>query len=262
MFGDVLAGKVAVVTGGAIGIGEASIRLFRGAGARCAIVDNSRERGERLEAELGGEVVFIETDVSDEEQVASMTRRVVERFGRYDILVNSAGITSLTGPVLVENVAKADWDRMMGINLTGAFLTTKHAVPQMKHNRYGRIVNISSTAAAGGGYRGASPYSASKAGLVGLTKMVAFEGGLHGITCNAIGPGPTKTPTRTILKQKEQEIAATLPVGFLADAEDIANTVCFLASDAARFITGQLIFVDGGATIPWNIDAYIPRQPA
>jgi 3-oxoacyl-[acyl-carrier protein] reductase len=92
--------------------------------------------------------------------------------------------------------------------------------------------------------------------------MVAFECGLDGITCNAIGPGPTKTPTRTILMVKEQEIAATLPVDFLADAEDIANAVCFLASDAARFITGQLIFVDGGATIPWNIDAHIPRQTA
>jgi 3-oxoacyl-[acyl-carrier protein] reductase len=242
MFGDILAGKVAVVTGGAIGIGEASTRLFHAARARCAIVDNSRERGARLEAELGGETIFIETDVADEDQVAAMTERVISRFGRFDILVNSAGITSLNGPVLVENVPKAEWDRMMmSINLTGAFLTTKHAVREMKRNRYGRIVNISSTAAAGGGYRGASPSSASKAGLVGLTKMVAFECGLDGITCNAIGPGPTKTPTQTILMVKEQEIAATLPVDFLADAEDIANAVCFLASDAARFITGQLI---------------------
>ena len=262
MFGDILKGQVAVVTGGAIGIGEATLRIFARGGASCVIVDNSRERGERLVAELGGDTLFVPTDVSDEDHVAAMTRAVMARFGRYDMLVNSAGITSLTGPVLIEDVSRADWDRMMGINLTGSFLTIKHAMPHMKRARHGRIVNISSTAAAGGGYRGASPYSASKAGIVGLTKMVAFEAGRHGVTCNAVGPGPTKTPTRTILREKEEAIADTLPVGFLAEAEDIGNAVAFLCSDAARFITGQLLFVDGGATIPWNIDAHIPRRPS
>jgi len=258
MFGTILKDKVALITGGAIGIGEATVRHLVREGGKAVIVDVNAERARRIIDDLpNGAVTFIETDVANEQSVKDCIDSAVAQFGRADILVNAAGITSLVGPVMVESIALADWNRMVGINLTGAFLMTKHAVPHMKRQRYGRIVNISSTAALGGGYKGAAPYAATKAGLVGLTREVAREVGAFGITCNAIGPGPTKTPTRKILVDKEAEMIKTVPVGFLAEASDIANSVVFLGSDAARFITGQLLFVCGGVTIPWDIDAII-----
>lgn len=255
MFGNMLAGKVAMVTGGAIGIGEAAVRHFVREGGRAVIVDVNADRAHAILADLPkGQVIFAQTDVADEASVVAATETALQAFGRIDILVNSAGITSLTGPTLIEDVTLEDWNRMIGINLTGAFLTIKHCMPVFKRQTYGRIVNISSTAALGAGYRGASPYASSKAGMIGLTRMVAREGGAFGVTCNAIGPGPTKTPTRGVLIQKEEEFIRTVPVRFLAVAEDIANSIVFLCSDAARFITGQTLYVDGGVSLPWDID--------
>jgi len=262
MFGTVLDGKVAMVTGGAIGIGEATARHFVREGGKAIIVDVNVDRAEAIIAELPkGSAIFARTDVADEGSVAAAVAAGIAAFGRIDVLVNSAGITSLTGPTLVEDVSLSDWNRMMSINLTGAFLTTKCCMRSFKDQRYGRIVNIASTAALGAGYRGASPYAASKAGMIGLTRMVAREGGEFGITCNAIGPGPTKTPTRGILIQKEEEFIRTVPVRFLAVAEDIANAIVFLGSDAARFITGQVLYVDGGVSLPWDIDHLIAPAP-
>ncbi|MDP6926970.1 MAG: SDR family NAD(P)-dependent oxidoreductase [Rhodospirillales bacterium] len=261
MFGNILKDKVAFVTGGAIGIGEACVRQFAKEGAKSIIVDVNTDRAEAIVEDLGEDVVmFARTDVSNEESVRAAVKAAIDRFGHIDLAVNAAGITSLTGPTLVENIGLDDWDQMMGINLTGTFLVIKHLMEPMKAQGYGRIVNISSTAALGAGYRGASPYAASKAGMVGLTYMIAREGGPHGITCNAIGPGPTKTPTRKILVEREEEMVKTIPVGFLAEADDIANAALFLCSDAARFVTGQMLFVDGGATIPWDIDHIITPQ--
>ena len=266
MFGTILNAKVALVTGGAIGIGEAAVRHFVREGGRAVIVDRDAGRAQAILADLPqGTAIFAQTDVADEADTKAAIEAGLAAFGRIDILVNSAGITSLSGPVLIEAVTLADWNRMLGINLTGAFLMTKAAMPHFKAQRYGRIVNISSTAALGAGYRGATPYASSKAGMIGLTKMVAREGGAFGITCNAIGPGPTKTPTRGILVTREAEMIATVPVRFLAVAEDIANAIVFLCSDAARFITGQMLYVDGGVSLPWDIDHIIspaPRAPA
>jgi 3-oxoacyl-[acyl-carrier protein] reductase len=250
-----------LVTGGAIGIGEAVVRHLVREGAKAVIVDVNQERAEKLLTELPQDsAVFCRTDVSVEADAARAVETALSTFGRVDILVNSAGITSLTGPTLVEDVSLEDWNRMMAINLTGAFLMTKKVMPVFKQKRYGRIVNISSTAAVGAGYRGASPYASSKAGMVGLTKMIAREGGAFGITSNAVGPGPTKTPTRGVLVRHEEAMVKTVPVGFLAVAEDISNAIVFLASDAARFITGQLLFVDGGVTLPWDIDHIIAPE--
>jgi 3-oxoacyl-[acyl-carrier protein] reductase len=247
--------RVAVVTGGAIGIGEASLRQFVKQGAKAVIVDTNEERAKSIVRDLPqGSVVFAKTDVSNEQQVSAAIKTAIDAFGRIDILLNSAGITSLVGPVLVENIELAEWNRMLNINLTGTFLMIKHATPHMKRQGYGRIVNISSTAALGAGYKGAAPYAATKAGVVGLMRMIAREGGGFGITCNAIAPGPTKTPTRKVLIEKEQELIRTVPVGFLAEADDIAYPVTWLCSEQARFITGQLLFVDGGVSIPWHID--------
>lgn len=259
-------GRVAVVTGGAIGIGEACVRLFASGGARCVIVDRDAKRAESIVASLpDGSAMSVPTDVSSEDEVAEACGQALRAFGRVDILVNAAGISSVFGPALLEDTALSDWQRMMSINLTGTFLMSKHFIVPMKKQRYGRIVNIASTAVLGAGYRGQSPYSASKAGVVGLARAVAREGGPFGITCNAIGPGPTKTPTRALLVEKEQAFIDTVPVGFLGEADDIANPVAFFCSEEARFITGQLLYVDGGVSIPWNIDHIVPpaqRPPA
>lgn len=202
-----LEAKVGFITGGAIGIGEACVRQLVAGGGKAVIIDTNAARAEAIVAELpSGSAIFAETDVANEASVIAAIEAAVVAFGRIDIAINSAGITSLVGPVLVEDVELEDWNRMMGINLTGAFLVTKHVVRRMKAQRYGRIVNISSTAALGGGYRGAAPYAASKAGLVGLTREVAREVGSFGITVNAIGPGPTKTPTRRILVEREAQM--------------------------------------------------------
>jgi 3-oxoacyl-[acyl-carrier protein] reductase len=258
MFGNIIKDKVAVVTGGAIGMGEASVRLFVREGGKAVIVDTNAERGQALAAELPkGSAIFVKTDVSNEDSVAQAVKTAVDKFSRIDILVNCAGITSLWGPVLIEDVKLEDWNRMMSINLTGTFLVIKHTMPHMKSQKYGRIVNISSTAAIGTGYKGGGPYAASKAGMLGLTKMVAKEGGSYGITCNAIGPGPVKTPTRQILVDNQDKLLPTVPVGFFAEAEDLANVIMYLASDAARFITGQFLLADGGISLPWDIDAIL-----
>ena len=258
MFGDILKGKTAIVTGGAIGIGEACIRHFAGRGADAVIVDINDERAENIVKDLSGQNVYYHAvDVTDEKQVSDMVKQVYQKFGKIDILVNCAGFTTLVGPTLVEDTDKSEWDRMMNVNLTGTFLMMKHVVPYMKKARYGRIVSISTIVILGAGYKGGSPYAASKAGMVGLTKMVAREAAPFGITVNAIAPGPTKTPTRQILIDNEEEIAKTVPLGILAEAEDIANAIVFLSSDAARFITAHVLFVDGGTTIPWDIDEFL-----
>lgn len=263
MSGMDFSGRVAVVTGGAIGIGEACVRMFVRGGGRCAIVDMDTQRGERVVASLPeGSAVAARADVSNEQNVADACDHTLSLFGRVDILVNAAGISSVFGPALLEDTKLSDWNRMMSINLTGTFLMSRRLLAPMKRQRYGRIVNIASTAVLGAGYRGQAPYSASKAGVVGLMRAVAREGGPFGVTCNAIGPGPTKTPTRSLLVEKEQAFIETVPVGFLGEPDDIANPVAFLCSQEARFITGQLVYVDGGVSIPWNIDHIIlPPSP-
>ncbi|RUZ72337.1 SDR family oxidoreductase, partial [Mesorhizobium sp. M7A.F.Ca.US.006.01.1.1] len=234
-------------------------RLFVRGGGRCVIVDMNAGSGEQVVQSLpAGSAIVVHTDVSDESQVANVRARALDAFGRIDILVNAAGISSYFGPALVEDTTLSDWNRMISINLTGTFLMSKHVLVDMKRQRYGRIVNIASTAVLGAGYRGQAPYAASKAGVVGLMRALAREGGPFGITCNGVGPGPTKTPTRSLLVEKEQDFIETVPVGFLGEADDIANPVVFLCSQEARFVTGQLVYVDGGVSIPWNIDHIIP----
>lgn len=254
MLGNYIENKVAFVTGGAIGMGEATVRQVIADGGQAVIVDIDAVRANAIIADLPkGKAIFCKADVSNENEVEQAVAAGIERFGRIDIVVNAAGITSLWGPVLLEDVKLEDWNRMLSINLTGAFLVTKHTIPHMKRQLHGRIVNISSTAAIGTGYKGGAPYCSSKAGMIGLTKMTAKEGGAFGITCNAIGPGPVKTPTRKLLVDKEAQLLPTVPVGFFAEPQDMGNVIVFLASDAARFITGQFILVDGGISLPWDV---------
>jgi 3-oxoacyl-[acyl-carrier protein] reductase len=243
-------GKVAVVTGAAMGLGrEFALELARG-GAKMAVADLEEEKGAAFARELqeaGHEALYVHVNVIKENSVKEMVGKVLERFGRVDILVNSAGVTQGKP---IEAISVDDWDFVLNVNLRGPYLCTKHLLPVMKNQRYGRIVNISSIAAKmGGGFVGTSHYAASKAGIEGFTVATAKEGAAYGITCNAIAPGPCRTRMSAgWLADHEAELAKTIPVGFVGEPEDIAHAVLFFASEKSDFITGQTLAVDGGLT--------------
>ncbi|GGG19156.1 SDR family NAD(P)-dependent oxidoreductase [Paenibacillus abyssi] len=243
-------GKVAIVTGAAMGLGrEFSLELAKG-GAKIVIADREEEKGLEFERELkdsGNDALYVNVNVLKEESVALMIERVLEHYGRIEILVNSAGVTQ--GKPM-EEISVEDWDLVLNVNLRGPYLCTKYVLPVMKKQRFGRIINISSIAAMmGGGFVGTSHYAASKAGIVGFTIATAKEGAAYGITANAIAPGPCRTRmSSSWLADHEEELARTIPVSKVGEPEDIANAVLFFASERSDFITGQTLAVDGGLT--------------
>jgi 3-oxoacyl-[acyl-carrier protein] reductase len=243
-------GKVAVITGAAMGLGrEFALELAKG-GAKIVVADLEEEKGTAFAQELrdaGHDSFYVHVNVLKEESVKLMVEKVLEHYGRADILVNSAGVTQ--GKPM-EDISVEDWDFVLNVNLRGPYLCTKYFFPSMKKQRYGRIVNISSIAAKmGGGFVGTSHYAASKAGIEGFTVATAKEGAAYGITCNAISPGPCRTRMSAgWLADHEVELAKTIPVGIVGEPEDIAHAVVFFASEKSDFITGQTLAVDGGLT--------------
>lgn len=245
------AGSVAVITGGAMGIGEGIAAALVGAGCAVVIVDFDAD-GPAVAERIGGpdgKARFLRVDVTEETEVAAAVADVRGREGKVDILVNCAGVTRATP---IEQIPVEEWDLVMAVNLKGPFLWTKHLAPPMRERRYGRIVNMSSIAAiAGGGFVGTAHYAASKAGVSAFTKAAAKNFGPDGITVNAIAPGPIRTRMSRswIEKGMEPEIAAGIPVRRIGEIADIVRTALFLAAPSAGFITGQTIFVDGGISI-------------
>jgi 3-oxoacyl-[acyl-carrier protein] reductase len=239
--------KVAVITGGAQGIGRAIAELFAKRGAHIVIADINQEKAEAtaqaIAASSGRRAIAVKTNVTDGESAQAMVDRTIAEFGRIDILVNNAGTTRDN---LIVRISDADWDLVLGINLKGAFNCSKAAARPMMKQRSGRIVNISSVSGLAG-QAGQTNYSASKAGLIGFTKALAREVGSRGITVNAVAPGfvPTDLTSDILAKMKDEAIKMT-PLGRLASVEDIAYAVGFLVSDEASFITGQVLSVDGG----------------
>jgi 3-oxoacyl-[acyl-carrier protein] reductase len=242
-----LTGKSALVTGGARGIGKAICLTLARQGADIAFVDVGRPEVAQATLEeiqaLGRKAVFVPADVTDYAACEGAVKVALEAFGKIDILVNNAGITR---DDLMLRMPTEDFEKVLKVNLFGAWYMTKAAIRPMLKARGGRIVNMSSVSGQAG-QMGQTNYSSSKAGLIGLTKATAKEVGSRGITCNAIAPGFIVTDLTTVLPDALQEqIKAATPLAHFGEIQDVANAVAFLVSDEAAFITGQVLAVDGG----------------
>jgi len=240
-------GKVAVVTGGGRGIGRAIAEVLARQGANLVLVDKSctytDQSAEEIEKAYGHKAMAMQADVSDFASMQAMFEEVLREFGRIDILVNNAGVTR---DKLIMRMEEEDWDLVLDVNLKGAFNCCKAVVRTMMKQRYGRIVNISSVSGQAG-QAGQANYSASKAGMFGLTKALAREMASRNITVNAVAPGFIPTALTVDLPgDLKDSILKSTPMGRMGSPEEIANAVAFLASDEASYITGQVLAVDGG----------------
>jgi len=241
-----LAGRIALVTGSGQGIGHCVALELARRGATVVTNDLTGCCAEDTLAEiraLGGDGLAITADVSDAAQVESMVQAVVEKFGKVDILVNNAGTTRDN---LIVRMAEDDWDLIQRVNLKSAWLCSKAVMRSMMRKKYGRIVNMSSASGLMGQV-GQTNYSASKAGLIGLTKALAREVASRGITVNAVAPGFIKTAlTDKMAPEAIEALTSYIPMGRTGTVDDVAYAVAFLASDQANYITGQVLSVDGG----------------
>lgn len=243
---------IVLITGALTGIGRATALAFAREGARLIVSGRRQEAGERLAAELsalGAEAEYLHADVRLEPEVSRLIDHIVERFGRLDIAVNNAGTEGALGPITEQSVANLQ--STLDTNVLGTFLSLKHEMRVMLKQRSGSIVNLSSM---GGkvGIAGASVYVASKHAVEGLTKSAALEGAAAGVRVNAVAPGPVATDMLERFTggsaQTKAGFVATVPANRSATPEEIAETILFVASDKARYLTGQSISVDGGYT--------------
>ncbi len=241
-----LTGQVAIVTGGARGIGREIALTFANEGADLALFDVNPDQLERTAQELralGRRAEGVVVDVTDGKQVDEGVAKVLDKLGRIDILINNAGITK---DGLLIRMDDAQWDQVLNINLKGTFLCTRAVARHMLKQRRGRIVSISSIVGLIGN-PGQANYAASKAGIIGLTKAVAKELASREVTCNAIAPGFIKTEmTDALPEEARQRLMSAIPMGTLGEPVDVAQAALFLVSEAARYITGQVLVVDGG----------------
>ena len=241
-----LQGRIALVTGASQGIGRACALELARAGATVALAARNEAKLAEVAAEIaaaGGQAAAFALDVASEESIKAGAKAVIERFGKVEILVNNAGITR---DGLMLRMKRLDWDDVLRTNLTGAFLLTQALLSPMLKNRWGRIFNISSVVGRTG-QAGQVNYAASKAGLIGLTRSMAREVASRGITVNAVAPGYIETPMTAVLDEKQRAaMMAAIPLGRPGTDRDIAQAVRFLASDAASYITGHVLDVNGG----------------
>jgi len=243
-----LQGKVAIITGAARGIGRETALLFAAEGAKvviCDLLDEGEEVAEEIRSR-GGEAIFYKLDVTDREAVKRMVDAVVERYGRIDILVNNAGITR---DAQFLKMTEEDWDKVIAVNLKGVFNVTQAVAPVMVAQGKGKVVNAASVVALYGNF-GQTNYVASKAGVIGMTKVWARELGRKGINVNAVAPGFIQTEMTAKVPEKVlQMVRERTPLGRLGTPRDVAYAYLFLASDESDYVNGAVLSVDGGLVI-------------
>lgn len=239
-----LENKVILITGAARGIGAAAARRMVEEGAKVAIVDIDMDEASTVARDLGSSAEAFHCDVSDLQQLEPLVASVAARFGRLDVLVNNAGICPR---VSIEDMTEALFDRIIAINLKSVFFLSRSAAEAMKPNNAGRIVNLSSTGGRTGGIYNATVYSATKAGVISMTKAFARHYAPWNILVNAVAPGAVETRMMTVLPEESlQEVIRTAPLKRLADPVEIANAIVFLSSDMASWMTGATVDVNGG----------------
>jgi len=244
-----LKGRVAVVTGAAHGIGAVTARLFAEQNSRVALVDLDEAGARKVESEIiavGGTAMTVRTDVTDEKSVAAAFTTIVSAYGGVDVLINSAG--GYGRLATVEDITVEEWDRTVALNLRSVFLVCKAAIPHLKRSKAGRIINVSSISGRTISSTTSPAYSASKAGVIQFTRFLAFQLGQHNITSNAIAPITTLTARVVALRSEAEieKIASQVPLKRLATPDDHAQAMLFLASDAASYINGVALDVNGG----------------
>jgi 3-oxoacyl-[acyl-carrier protein] reductase len=260
-----LSGKVVIVTGGGQGIGEGIVRVFAGAGAKVVIATRSEANGRAVADSIvkGGGVAWLNrTDVGRRSEVKRVVAETLQRFGRLDIVVHNAAVY----PVIpIEQLSDEDLDLTLSVNLKAGFWLIQEALPHLRKQGGGRFLFTSSVTGPNVAMPGTAHYAASKGGMNGLIRTAALEYARQNITVNGVEPGYILTPAMEALGGPEAltQMASQIPLGRLGDPVDIANTMLFLASDAAAYITGQTIVVDGGSTLPESpvvLDAFYQSQ--
>ncbi len=246
-----LEGKVAIVTGAGMGIGRAAARVFAREGAKVVVCDCDAAAGTAAVEELvnaGADAVFVETDVTNGDACVAAADEAVRRFGRIDVLYSNAGVYP---DARLEDMTDEKWDKVFDINMKGTMHMVKAVLPQMRSQKYGRIVLTSSITGPNTGFPGWSHYGASKAAMLGFMRSAALEVVRDNITINAVLPGNTMTDGMKGLGEEYiRSMEEATPMGRLADPEDIANGVLYLASDEASYVTGQTLTIDGGQVLP------------
>jgi 3-oxoacyl-[acyl-carrier protein] reductase len=244
-----LQGKIVLITGAGGGLGQAIATAFANEGAVVVAADFDVKSAQRTADQvqiLGSSSLAIQVDVTNEAQVQQMVQQVVSKFDGMDILINNAGIF---GHGKIETMSEQEWDKVINVNLKGVFLCSKAAIPFMK-NKGSRIINMASVAGKTGGSTGGANYAASKAGVISLTKSLAKEMASYGVNVNAVAPGLVNGGMAVQFADQHETILKNVPLGYKAEPKDVANAVVFLASEESRYITGEIMDVNGG----WYID--------
>jgi 3-oxoacyl-[acyl-carrier protein] reductase len=251
-----LHGKSAVITGASRGIGKGIARVFAAEGANVLIAARDDQAGNEVADEIrrdGGSAAFCKADVTRAADTETLAQAAIDHFGALDILVANAGIFP---SARIESMTEAEWDHVQAVNLKGMFLTVKSCFARMKATGHGRIVLTSSITGPITGYPGWSHYAATKAGMLGFMRTAALEFAPFGITINAILPGNIRTEALANLGPEYlQRMTRSIPLGFLGEPEDVGHVAAFLASDEARFITGQTLVLDGGQVLPESLES-------